>query len=208
MSNYLAVIPKDVLRIIYKYLYDYVPKELNKVVQRIGGYPIKRYHSFANFLGDLDHAALRSSICKICNYKLNVSHRVRKWYRPENPHINFLGNPENNCVCSNLIKSQDTEGAWDKMFNRKHQISIINGCVYHLASMGETSKKYNLVPYFQSDYCWQDLASRFLRNGTINQNSKEMDECFKKNDHQNRIITRALNTKKSQGTVRAECIVC
>ena len=205
MSNYLTLISKDVSRIIYRYLYDYIPKELNNVVKRFGGYPINEHRQDQYFKLDIVTHILRSSICKIHNYKTDVSGRNINW--DHNSYLNIFPYPKNNCVCTNLIKSQDTEGMWDCLFNRKHQISIINGCVYHLASMGGNSNKYNLVPYFQSDHCWQDLAIRYLRNTTLNQQPDEMDECYRKNDIQNREIQRIKRSKNTTKT-SSECVIC
>lgn len=180
---YLSSLPKDLLRIIYKYIYNFVPRELNFAVDRYG-YPQGRSQNLGilGITGRYNKNILKSSKCKIHNQGKDVRTNQNKWMRGKNKWTNLLANT-NNCVCEKLIKSQDHHGLWNKNFKEDHRFSIINGCVFHYVGnqyTGGTNNKSRIIPYFQSDHCWQDLAVRFLRNVRSVKEANEMKECIQK----------------------------
>lgn len=179
-TSYLGWLPKDVSRIIYRYLYDYVPLEILKQV-RIGcGTPLK------------------SSKCKLHKQpdNLSIPHNI-EWKRSV-----FKPHP----VCDKLIQSQDYSEFWNINFKSGiHRFSIINGITYHLSYTIE-SKRYKLIPYFQSDHCWQDLALRFIRNNrkdNSEDHTREFSECIQKKISHDAHIRRSQN----KGSVES-CVVC
>lgn len=175
---YINKLPKDIIGIIYRYLYDDVPRLLYRYVLKFKNRREPR-NNYLSLVGVKDPSLLKSTMCKICCRNFNET--VCVWTRSTKDIIGLLANPRNNDLCTHLIKSQDISGVWNKSFKNKHRFSIINGVVYHLA-VGEypNNNRYRLVPYFQSDHCWQDLAMRFLRNMNINENTRELDECVRK----------------------------
>lgn len=182
---YLSSIPKDLIRIIYKYLYDYVPKQIIHDVHRCN---VSR-HKFQS------HGTLKSPTCKMHN-KCFISDTPLMWKRY------FISNTY---VCENLIKSQDFSGNWNKNFKDSHRISIINGTVYHIkSSKSHNSNKYILVPFFESDHCWQDLAMRFMRNNeTSIIETNEMKQC------ETKFVSHVKREKKlTSASNDATCIIC
>lgn len=176
---YLDLLPKDVARIVYRYLYDFVPLQIVNVVETSNFNPAP----ILRFLGT-QRPMLESTTCKIhtsTRSLIDKNNNFTKWERSVTP-----------CVCQNLIKFQDKSGMWNKHFDTSHRMSIINGVVYHLKKQLKlqnqtyiSQDKYILVPFFESNYCWQDMAIRFVQFENYQYldhktQAKELKDCIAK----------------------------
>jgi len=183
-SCYLYVLPKDVLQIVYRYLYEDVPSYLHRYVVKYSNVKKPRNYYVPDSF-DINSSLLKSTVCKVC--RLNDDETLCVWIRdnPKNYNtdiLKILSEQSKNSVCACLMKSQDVSKKWNKSFKSTHRYSIINGVVYHLVDddydtndYSRLTNKCRLVPYFQSDHCWQDLAVRHMRN-----NNYDNDECVRK----------------------------
>ena len=176
MVKFLQGLPKDIARIIYSFVFEEVFHEIKENVELLRIQDLDKKNIANDLLGllpNFEAKVLKSSKCKIHNTPSSNVRRgnydlILSWSR-----FNFLSSDKT--VCSSLIKSQDHENRWNKNFDSVCRYSIINGSVYHLVKVdnnvnlgedweGRRNNSWRLVPYFDSNYCWQDLAQRFLIN--------------------------------------------
>lgn len=182
-NHYMNLLPKDVWRIIYSYLYAEVPQMLYRYVVKFNNVNSPKQIYLPNMLYQ-NSSLVKSTKCRICRKlppeKLCVWLReYPKDYTSEYMRLLFDGNGSSN-ICTALIKSHDVSAVWNDGYKYKHRFSIIDGVVYHLTQSEESDKRYRLVPYFQSDHCWQDIGMRLMRNINKMESTSEYDECIRK----------------------------
>ena len=174
--NYL---PKDVARIIYRYVNDLVIKDMQHNVECFDcendDINNEQHNTLFPKLFETNKI-LESSICKI--HKKHLSSCIHNFIwslnKPSYLENDLLGHLKIDMTCSRLIICQDVFAKWNNYAKKNHCISIINGCVFR-SEFGEypNDKTLHLIPYFESNYCWQDIAARFLRN-----RSEKKDELY------------------------------
>jgi hypothetical protein len=210
MVTYLEKLPKDVIGIIYSFLYDEIPKNLYKYVDFTYASQKTRIQRPNNILHGIFDALdkprlLKSTKCKIHNYGRQIK---------DNEKLVWNRRSSGGGVCDPLILCQEEEGFWNKFFKFKHRFSIINGKVYHLVESqsqdnwgmnidGIRRNTFKLVPYFESNHCWQDLAMRFLRNSTAPLQSHTNEEILEIGRKQREIGKRNREHRDPSG-----CIIC
>jgi hypothetical protein len=81
----------------------------------------------------------------------------------------FIGRSFGLGLCQKLLLCQDVSARWNEKFGDLCKYSIINGVVYHYVKRGDN--KFNLVPVFESEHCWQDMGLMFSRLQNSNEST-------------------------------------
>ena len=162
-DDILSRVPKDLFRLIYSYLYVVVVDDIKNGVQTCIVRKKRQNHNGGMIFLDVsnyDSEIVESPKCKIHKYNKN---KTLNWERGCDS-VGFLTKSSRMNICKKLLLSQDMEKTWNPIFGSRSRISVINGVVYNLVPNRSLDyAKVRLVPMFESDHCWQDLALAFMR---------------------------------------------
>lgn len=171
----LQYLHKDLVKIVYKYLYfENVVKYIKYCVEPVQSSDLHRHTKLNVWNGS--YSTLTNNKCKLhapfqVSEPVNYSHihslidQINGSTRTSNKHFVWKRVPHNNGACGKLLMCQDNTGRWSSSFNEgDHTYSIINGNVFRtIRSKCLEVNKLILVPFFKSNFCWQDIGQRFSR---------------------------------------------
>ena len=157
---FLSGLPKDVHRIISRYVFDGVVREVDWCVQWTSP-PVYQYTQlFAqvvckNLGGERDYGIQLAS-CKMCNATtIKSAHHFTS-----NGSYKYMRSAlsRKKSVCWQLVVSNETP---IDLFHSSPPVvtSVICGTMHYAWWEGS---KLKVRPWFESNHCWQDLASKFM----------------------------------------------